>query len=233
MNLRDNIVSQIAMLERLQKKLNTAVGKMPKERLIRKNAGGTTYYYIKKGEKMISLLHDPALRDQYLKRELYQKQLKQIEADLPLLRKVLKKYQPLLPDNSWWYSLKQEQNPFKKENRIHLYKGVYYRSKSEMLIASLLISYGIEFRYEAAYTINGRTIYPDFIVKRPRDGKIFIWEHFGKISDEQYSRDVFGRLSEYHRRGIDLWDQLLISFDQEDGALNVDNIDKMIRLYLL
>lgn len=102
-----------------------------------------------------------------------------------------------------------------------------------MMIAVILTSYGIEFKCEASIKVNGRKIYPDFIVKRPRDGKVFIWEHFGMVTDDRYQKKAYRRLEEYHNCGIDLWEQLLISFDQVDGGISADDIDKMIRMFLL
>ena len=65
------------------------------------------------------------------------------------------------------------------------------------------------------------------------DKKIFLWEHFGKIDDEEYVRKIFFKLQDYHNAGINLWDNLIITFDQADGSLNADYIDRIIKLYLL
>ena len=50
---------------------------------------------------------------------------------------------------------------------------------------------------------------------------------------EEYIMKLYGRLDEYHAMGIDLWDNLILSFDGPDGSLNADQIEKIIRLYLL
>ncbi|MFR1723862.1 hypothetical protein [Emergencia timonensis] len=51
--------------------------------------------------------------------------------------------------------------------------------------------------------------------------------------DEDYLEKTYSKLENYHHQGIDLWDNLLISFDQEDGGIDVDVIDKIVRVFLL
>ena len=45
--------------------------------------------------------------------------------------------------------------------------------------------------------------------------------------------DLHARLDDFHAEGINLWDNLILSFDRPDGSVDVDYIDKIIRLYLL
>ena len=126
-----------------------------------------------------------------------------------------------------------EKNKYKEEERKHLYKGIYYRSKSEAVIAMLLESYGIEFKYEVRIEVGGRAVYPDFVIRRKRDGKIILWEHFGMIHDEEYQQGMFRKLIAYHEAGYNIWDNLIVSFDSENGSIDIDSIEKMITLYLL
>ena len=81
--------------------------------------------------------------------------------------------------------------------------------------------------------INGMTIYPDFVIRRKRDGKIFIWEHFGLISNDEYRQKMYRRLEELHEAGFNLWENLLISFDSMEGSIDVDFAEKIINLYLM
>lgn len=69
--------------------------------------------------------------------------------------------------------------------------------------------------------------------KREKDGKIFYWEHAGLTKREDYVLDLHARLDDFHAEGINLWDNLILSFDRPDGSVDVDYIDKIIRLYLL
>ena len=101
------------------------------------------------------------------------------------------------------------------------------------MVAMVLDSHGLEFKYEVALRINGLTIYLDSVIKRKRDGKIFIWEHFGLIYLDKYRRNMYERLEELHQAGFNPWDNLLMSFDSEDGSIDVDFVERMVKLYLL
>ena len=68
----------------------------------------------------------------------------------------------LIPDA--WAGVSYEQNPYKREDLIHnTFSGLKVRSKSEEIIANILFTNHIPFRYEAPLTLNGATMYPDFI----------------------------------------------------------------------
>ncbi len=233
MNYRESTEMQLDFLRRKEKQLSELLILAPGGKLERKNAHGNIYYYVNQNGKRSSLFGKQQLVKRYLHKERCEKQLASVKNDIPILERVLRQYQPILPSDNWWDDREQEQNCYKTEDKRNLYKGVYYRSKSEMVIASLLSSYDIEFKYEASMEVNGRQVYPDFIIKRPRDGNVFIWEHFGMVTDDRYLKKAFRKLEEYHHCGIDLWDQLLISFDQKDGGISADGIDKMIRTFLL
>lgn len=65
--------------------------------------------------------------------------------------------------------------------------GFKVRSKSEAIIAELLTKNGLEIVYEPVLSINGRDYIPDFIIRNPRTGKIYIWEHFGMMDNPDYA----------------------------------------------
>ena len=44
---------------------------------------------------------------------------------------------------------------------------------------------------------------------------------------------MYRRLEELHEAGFNLWDNLLISFDSEDGSIDSDFVERMVKLYLL
>ena len=233
MIFKEAIEAQLRFHIRIREQIREALEKMPEGNVIRRRAGGRIYYYISCDGKRISLNHDPEMRQIYLFKEKLEQKLRAVEKDIPLLEKTAREYLPIYPDSDKWEEIKSEQNKYKWEERKHLYKGVYYRSKSEALIAMLLESYGIEFKYEAEIKVNGRTLYPDFVIRRKRDGKIILWEHFGMIHDEEYQQGMFRKLITYHEAGYNIWDSLIVSFDSENGSIDIDSIEKMITLYLL
>ena len=169
---RDVLIAQLKFLEREKERIQSQIRVLPKGTLVKKKAKGKNYFYIKKGKQLLSLRNEDKLKNEYLFRDNLKQQLVTIDRNIPLLQRAIKNYRPLVELTTMWASIEAQQNGYHAENRIHVYRGVAYRSKSEMLIAMALTSYGIEFKYEAKMEVNGRYIYPDFIIKRPKDGKI-------------------------------------------------------------
>ena len=44
---------------------------------------------------------------------------------------------------------------------------------------------------------------------------------------------MYERLEELHQAGFNPWDNLLMSFDSEDGSIDMDFIERMVNLYLM
>ena len=234
MNYCENTLYQIDYLKRCKENLENEVSTMKEEKLQNKTANGKEYFYLLDGLERKSLQKHPELFQEYFQREQIKNRLSAIDHNLLVLENSLDSYIPLTPMNSWWEILKSEQNPFRSQDRQNLYRGIFYRSKSEVAIAMFLDSYQIPYKYEVEVKISeSKSRYPDFCVKRPKDQNVIYWEHCGLISRETYQNDLYYKLKEYHSAGIDLWDNLILTFDQYDGGLNTDTIEKVIRLYLL
>lgn len=230
---RDVLIAQKEFLTREKSRIAQQLKDLPKGRLIKKKSRGKDYYYLETKGKRTSLFKNPKLRDKYLLRGSLQTQLYTIDKNITVLERAIKSYHPLVELTTMWATIEAQQNNYKEEHKVHVYRGVSYRSKSEMLIATILTSYGIEFKYESKMYVNGRYIYPDFVIKRPKDGKIFIWEHFGKMQEDDYRRKNINRIEEFHQVGYYLWDNFIASFDLGKNSINMDYIDKIIKLYLL
>ena len=79
-----------------------------------------------------------------------------------------------------WCAESYETNSSHPENLIHTtLAGHKVRSKSEVIIANLLYTNHIPYRYEAALALNELTVYPDFTILHPTTQQFFYWEHFG------------------------------------------------------
>jgi exodeoxyribonuclease V alpha subunit len=85
--------------------------------------------------------------------------------------------EPLLNLGSWY-----------EEGKIHeALVGEMVRSKSEVIIANLLTTAGIPFRYEVPLFAPDGTFYlPDFTIDWR--GKKFFWEHLGMLHDPTYKK---------------------------------------------
>lgn len=112
-------------------------------------------------------------------------------------------------------------------------KGRLVRSKSEAIIAELLETNGITFKYETKITVNGKNYYPDFAILRKEDNEILYWEHFGLMNNEEYVQKMFRKIADYQQVGILLWDNLVITTESEDGNIDVRTIDRIIKKFML
>lgn len=136
-------------------------------------------------------------------------------------------------DEQNWLSKHSKQNPYKPENKIHRTPaGNMVRSKSELLIATFLEMKGIPYKYEEMIIIDGREYYPDFIIRRPSDGKIIIWEHLGMMDDDLYAEKNINKIISYIRSGLALGDNLILTYD-DSGSFNMSIIEKIYEMMLI
>ena len=118
------------------------------------------------------------------------------------------------------------------ENYIHLTdKGEQVASKSELIIANILYSYGIKYEYERPITINGVTYKPDFTIWRP-DGTMILWEHAGLMDDPEYARKFENKLIQYQKAGYTQANNLIVTYD-ENGSFSAIEVRRMLELYQL
>ena len=107
------------------------------------------------------------------------------------------------------------------------------RSRGEIIIGEKLKEYGIPYRFEAKLDIPDLPYVPDFTIKRPRDGMIFYWEHIGDVNDEDYMAGNEHKFERYEEYGIVPWKNLIVTYDFENGGVNVPLIEAMIHAWLL
>ena len=116
------------------------------------------------------------------------------------------------------------------EGRIHRTSdGICVRSKSELVIYEYLKSHGIAFVYERPLQVIDHWRYPDFTLIRKSDGKVFIWEHLGRMSDPQYHRKNIDKIYEYMADDYLPFRDILFSYDYEDGSIDLWELDRMLR----
>ena len=106
----------------------------------------------------------------------------------------------------------------------HPDKDVHVRSKTEYIIYTALKSEGLHPQYEQEMKIKGRnyTIHPDFTFEY--DGKIYFWEHLGRLDIENYSQDWTRRKQDYVAAGV--YENLITTDD-------LGGIDKEILLTII
>ena len=133
-----------------------------------------------------------------------------------------------------WLGLKEVQNDFFTENLRHITaSGRIVRSKSEAIIADLLDSNNISYKYEVEIDVGNKKYFPDFAVFRKNDNTIIYWEHFGLMCNEDYANAMLNKINDYHSAGIILWDNLIMTADSLEGSIDAKRINNMIKTVLL
>lgn len=141
-------------------------------------------------------------------------------------------FKPVDQELQEWMNASYPRNELYPERLIHKTSaGINVRSKSEVLIVMLLHMKKIPFRYECLLKLGDTEYYPDFTVKHPRTGKIYYWEHFGKMDDANYLKAAFPKLQTYSNFGIIQGINLIATFETSEYPLEVDLIEKIIDYY--
>lgn len=220
-----------------------------------------TVRYPKKGnrkkERRKGITNDTEMVNGLIRKRYIDKALKIMDADIELLRKAEKKYCPFdevsvmgsfidahpklkqavlrnpLLDEQWASNYSMAKDLFEESKTSLAGDGTMMRSRGEIVIAEKLRQYGIPFRYEAEFSIPDIPYTPDFMIRRPRDWKIFYWEHFGDVNDRAYMKRNGRKLEIYEDYGIVPWDNLIITYDTWDGGVNTPLIEAMIHAWLI
>lgn len=134
-----------------------------------------------------------------------------------------------------WLSISYEGNRFDDEDKTSFYsdRNERMRSKSEVLIANELIKNNIPYKYECPVHIMTRrgrqTIYPDFTVLIAKKRKVIYWEHLGKMGDIDYITRNLKKLEDYKENGINIGDNLVITYESATVPLNTKDISRVIQ----
>ncbi len=122
--------------------------------------------------------------------------------------------------------------PFQEERVIQVNSRLYVRSKSEALIASVLYEHSIPFRYEEPLVLGNRIYYPDFTIRDPKTGEVFIYEHFGMMDDEDYVQRAIDKLADYVKYGLIPAINLIMTFETKSDPLDVIRIENALEIII-
>lgn len=109
--------------------------------------------------------------------------------------------------------------------------GYYVRSKSEQMIVAHLVRYGVPHKYEQRLFVNDHDLYPDFMIMNPRTHKVYIWEHFGMMDDENYREHNSRKVEDYASLGYLLGDNLIFTFETKESGLDEIFAEKIVEHY--
>ena len=107
------------------------------------------------------------------------------------------------------------------------------RSKNEVLHAETMYRLGIPFRYEPVLHIGKRELIPDFTALRIRDAKIFYMEHCGMPHNKEYMAHHKRKMELYESVGIVPWDNLIVTYGDVHGNVDLRIIESELRSKLL
>ena len=113
-------------------------------------------------------------------------------------------------------------------------QGDHVRSKSELIIANLLASCHVPYRYECPLRLpKWGTVYPDFTVLNVRQRKQFYWEHMGRMDDPDYADKAVKKLAHYNQAGLVSGVNLILTFETSKTPVSTYMIKDMIERFLL
>lgn len=218
---------------------------------LRENKKDTSGKYLKKEQEFQA--------QQILQNEYYEKSLQIIQQELLLLNKYLDKNVPTklmdyyenlnegrkiminpleIDDETYikaWMSMPYEGKGFRlDEPEFYTQNLERVRSKSEIIIADVLVRYHIPYRYECPIFMQGMgKIYPDFTVLNVRTRKELYWEHFGLIDNEEYRERAMRKMAIYEENGIYLGDKLIVTCESLKQPLNMKDLERKIQKFLM
>lgn len=139
-------------------------------------------------------------------------------------------YKELIPKKSdWEYQPYRKKQGFQDSKYTPAPKGELVRSKSEAMIAYCLYENGIPYHYEEEYELFDILIAPDFTIKHPKTGELFIWEHFGKAEQKKYQGYLLSKLPIYLDSGFIPGKNFIMTFETQDEKLSIMKVNRIIQ----
>jgi len=124
--------------------------------------------------------------------------------------------------------------PYKPEQLKHpAMDGTMMRSKSEVIIANMLIQAGIPFVYEAPLFINGKNVLPDFTILSLIDLKTeIIIEHQGMIFVDEYANKFIRSLRLFLQTDWIPNKNIFFTFDNAQETIDPRQVLSILRKYV-
>lgn len=131
-----------------------------------------------------------------------------------------------------WAEAEYEGNSSYKEKLIvRAANGRYVRSKSEAVIDKVLHREGIPFRYEDKLVLGNVVMYPDFTIRHPDTGKVYYWEHFGMMDNQEYVEHACKKIKQYCDNGIVPSINLIMTYETKEYPFSIEDAEQVVRKY--
>lgn len=130
-------------------------------------------------------------------------------------------------DSSFYDGL--EDSSCSVENKTeYFYKGRYYRSRIEMLIAGILDELGIEFKYDVKININGKIVTIDFVLLFREFNRCSFLEFYGKCEEPEYNHTNSVKIEHLTNSGFYLGRDYFVISGNKTYAPGID----VIRIFI-
>ena len=108
--------------------------------------------------------------------------------------------------------------------------GIMVRSKSEAMIANLLLERHIPYRYEQAISIGGVRLYPDFTIRCPGHGKegLVYWEHCGLMDKPGYVQTIKMKFNTFLDAGFLPGRDIIMTFEDKAHPLDLAYLEMLV-----
>lgn len=124
--------------------------------------------------------------------------------------------------------------PLDENTGIMTDKGEWVRSKSEKILADKLYKMNIPYVYEKPLYLKGYGwVTPDFVVLNCRTRQEFFWEHMGMMGELDYVEKSLKKIELYTKNHIHVGKNLLLTYESTNVKLNMQNLDEIIKVYLM
>ena len=258
MLIKLEIEEMLHSLENEYKKCNDELRNMPAGNLIATSRNGCPVFFHALGSKetyrRTSINNDEVLKRSLARKKYLEMQLAHLKEDIAVLQNVHKRIsgsnpadilrmlpraytmlptEYFFPDQSDWENESYPMSDYKPEMRRHLTsRGLKVRSKSELIIAEKYYENAVQFRYEQILFYGTTKLVPDFTIRAP-GGHIIYWEHCGMTNDENYISHHKWKMSIYEKMDIVPWKNLIVTYDDENGNVNIPLIESEIKNKIL
>lgn len=159
----------------------------------------------------------------------------QMLTEHPEYQKLLSPYfKPRSEIISEWLSEPYETNTYKEHRKkFPTCSGVLVRSKSEVIIESILFKNHIPFRYECKLQLGEEDLFPDFTILHPKTCQLYYWEHLGLVEKPKYLQRSISKLYTYISNGIIPGHNLITTYETKDFPLDFNTIEEIVKYYFL
>ena len=129
-----------------------------------------------------------------------------------------------------WMAKNVGHNTLKNKTGNYTQKGEHVRSKSEILIADRLYAKGVPYHYEPVFdpTEEHAQLSPDFLILNVKTRRNYVWEHLGRMDDQDYRADNLWKLEQYANAGFIQGVNMIVTHESSNYPLSTRLVDQII-----